>query len=534
MAEPKVRLLIVDDEVAQLRALCDTLEFQGYATAGYVSAQRALTALEQEEFDVVLTDLKMPEMDGVALLAAAQRIDPDVVGIIMTGHGTVDTAVDAMRAGSIDYVLKPFKLSAIMAVLTRALAVRRLRTENLELKETVSIYGLSMSLASVLNSKLVPERVADAAMQLPNAVGACVLVGGARAELLRVATCRGSLQTHANTSPIAIDAALTDWAANSQHDLTSIEAQSATSATNHPLRTRIPGIAIPMLSGGALMGVLCFATAQTRRPVRTGQLKALKILASTAAAAMDAALLVQEMENRVAERTEELRAANEELDSFSRSISHDLRAPLRAIEGYYSMIIDEHAAELTAETQRLLRQAHASTERMRSLIDDLLSFARFAREPLTRQNVDMRELALSTMQELLAAAPAKRIEIQIPQLEPCIGDPSLLRQVLTNLLANAIKFSQHRELPRIEVGCQEDLEEIVYFVRDNGAGFDMKYADRLFGVFERLHDSSQFEGTGVGLSIVRRIIARHGGRTWAEGARDAGATFYFSLPKEVS
>ena len=365
---PLAKLLIVDDEAAQMKALCNTLENEGYATTGFTFAKDALSELRSQPFDLVLTDLMMPEMDGIALLRAAREIDSNVVGIVMTGHGAIDTAVEAMKAGALDYILKPFKLSGILPVLSRALGVRRLRMEN------------------------------------------------------------------------------------------------------------------------------------------------------------------EELQRRVRERTTELEAANKELEAFSYSISHDLRAPLRSVGAFSSILLQEHSSRMPAEARRLLDIVTTSARRMEQLIEDLLRFSRLSRQPLSKQPVDIPALVQATLQELRQQENDRQINVTVGELPNCVGDQSLLKQVFVNLLSNAFKFTRQREKASVEVGCQRQEGETVYFVRDNGAGFDARYAEKLFGVFQRLHSAEQFEGTGVGLSIVQRIVQRHGGRIWAEGKVDEGATFYFTLP----
>ena len=365
---PLAKLLIVDDEAAQMKALCNTLENEGYATTGFTFAKDALSELRSQPFDLVLTDLMMPEMDGIALLRAAREIDSNVVGIVMTGHGAIDTAVEAMKAGALDYILKPFKLSGILPVLSRALGVRRLRMEN------------------------------------------------------------------------------------------------------------------------------------------------------------------EELQRRVRERTTELEAANKELEAFSYSISHDLRAPLRSVGAFSSILLQEHSSRMPAEARRLLDIVTTSARRMEQLIEDLLRFSRLSRQPLSKQPVDIPALVQATLQELRQQENDRQINVTVGELPNCVGDQSLLKQVFVNLLSNAFKFTRQREKASVEVGCQRQEGETVYFVRDNGAGFDARYAEKLFGVFQRLHSAEQFEGTGVGLSIAQRIVQRHGGRIWAEGKVDGGATFYFTLP----
>jgi signal transduction histidine kinase len=366
--ESASRILIVDDETAHVKALCDTLQRHGYQTAGFSSPDEALGALENGRFDLLLTDLMMPAMDGITLLEAARRMDPHLAAIIMTGEGTITTAVEAMKSGAMDYILKPFKLSAILPVLERALAVRRLRLQN------------------------------------------------------------------------------------------------------------------------------------------------------------------EELEQRVRERTAELEAANQELEAFSYSVSHDLRAPLRHIDGFANILTQNFAKELPAEARRLLDVVSGQARQMGRLIDDLLQFSRLGRQPLTKQPVALSQLFREVLDDMQKEQAGRKVEIRLGELPDCQGDLPLLRQVAVNLLSNAFKFTRRRQQAVIEIGGRVEARERVYFVRDNGAGFDMQYARQLFGVFQRLHATEEFEGTGVGLSIVQRIIARHGGRVWAEAAVDQGATFYFALP----
>jgi hypothetical protein len=310
----------------------------------------------------------MPEIDGIRLLRAAQEVDPFLVGIIMTGEGTIATAVEAMKTGALDYILKPFKLSAVLPVISRALAVRDLRLE------------------------------------------------------------------------------------------------------------------------------------------------------------------VAALERSVRERTLELETNNRELEAFAFSVSHDLRSPLTVIIGSLDMLLDDHARDLPIQARAMLENARKSALRMSQLIEDLLRLSRVGREPLNKQDVDVVALVRGVVDELQHANQGRHIEVRVGDLPAIQGDPALLKQVFVNLLSNAFKFTRGKDTPVIEVGCRREGSETVYFVRDNGAGFDMNRSAELFAAFRRLHPAESFEGTGVGLSIAHRVVTRHGGRIWAESALDKGATFFFSIP----
>jgi two-component system, sensor histidine kinase and response regulator len=364
-------LLIVDDEAPQMRALCDTLSLEGYRTRGFCSAREALAILEAGQFELLLTDLMMPEMNGISLISAARQIDADLAAIVMTGHGTIDSAVQAMQGGALDYILKPFKLNVILPVIVRALEVRRLRLENAALQHS--------------------ER----------------------------------------------------------------------------------------------------------------------------------------------QRAEELAIAYRDLEAFSYSISHDLRAPLRAIHGFAQVLDEEFAQPLGEEGRRIVQIIRDGSSSMDQLIVGLLEFSRTSRQPLERGSVDMSALANAAAQEVLVAYQGPEPSLQIGVLPPCLGDVTVLRQVWCNLIGNALKYSAKRAQPQIEVSGRTEGNEHVYAVQDNGAGFDMKYAAKLFRVFQRLHTPQEFAGTGVGLAIVQRIVERHGGRIWAQGEPDRGARFEFALPVAV-
>ncbi|MDB6116493.1 MAG: hypothetical protein JWO08_274 [Verrucomicrobiaceae bacterium] len=241
-------------------------------------------------------------------------------------------------------------------------------------------------------------------------------------------------------------------------------------------------------------------------------------------------LLNEELEQRVQIRTEELEAANKELEAFSYTVSHDLRAPLRAVDGFSKALLEDCGESLSEDGRHYISVIRKGARNMGALIDDLLTFSRLSRLPLQKRTIETNRLVHDVLSELGAHEEAQT-ELRIADLPPCEGDPALLKQVWLNLLANALKYSRDRSPSVIEVGATQKNEDEawVYHVRDNGAGFDMRYAPKLFGVFQRLHRADEYEGTGVGLAIVQRVIHRHGGRIWAEAQVDKGATFYFTL-----
>jgi PAS domain S-box-containing protein len=238
-----------------------------------------------------------------------------------------------------------------------------------------------------------------------------------------------------------------------------------------------------------------------------------------------------ELERRVLERTAELETANKELEAFSYSVSHDLRAPLRAIDGFSRIVLKEFAPTMTTEAQEYIQDIRANTQKMGHLVDDLLAFSRLSRQPVKRESVRTAKLVSQCLEELRGEQKWRGVEIHIGELPECLGDAALLKQVWTNLLANAFKYTSRRAAAIIEIGSYQDngTGEQVYFVKDNGVGFDMDYAQKLFGVFQRLHRAEDYEGTGVGLAIVQRIVNRHGGRVWADAQLDKGASFFFTL-----
>lgn len=263
------------------------------------------------------------------------------------------------------------------------------------------------------------------------------------------------------------------------------------------------------------------------------EMSLLQSLADITAVTLENIRINGDLEQRVRERTRELENVNRELEMFSYSVSHDLRAPLRGINGFMSILLEDHSDKMNEEAKRLADRVLANAAHMTNLIDDLMILFKMGKKELMASKLPMKLIATEISNDLRAIEKRRYISFDIKELPDAMGDNILIKQVWSNLIGNAIKYSSKKLKSFIEIGFEKHPDEVVYYVKDNGAGFDMEYASKLFGVFQRLHSQREFEGTGIGLAIVEKIISRHGGRVWAESKVGEGATFYFTLPNQI-
>jgi len=519
-----------------MQAVCDTLHDFGHATVGCNSGAEALKILGGSDFDLLLTDLVMPGMTGVELLTQALKIDSQLVGILMTGMGTVETAVQAMTAGALDYVLKPIKIKSLLPTIDRALAVRRLRLENLELRDSLAIHEMSRALAEALDADVLLCRIAEAALAQFDADETSIMLPSEDGKSFRVAAVCGSSAALAAGVHLPAEEGMHGWVAVHREPLAFNGAfEDPALAHLRPRPDVVSALSMPMITHGTLVGVLNVLSTRRHRPYTAGQISVLNIFTAASAAKIESARLTESLrtlagvlEQRVTERTAKLEATMRNLESFSQSVSHDLRQPLAAINGFTQVLHEKHAQNLDSQGQSYLTRIRSAGQRMSQLIDDLLQLARITRSELQRRAVSLSDMAGEIIADLRRGEPHRQVQLDVDlPIEKC--DERLMKVAFENLLGNAWKFTGRRELAKIEVGALQVDGETVYFVRDNGAGFDVTYADGLFDPFKRLHHESEFPGTGIGLATVQRIVELHGGRIWADAELDRGATFYFTL-----
>jgi len=493
----------VEDERIVALDLATALRELGYTIAGSVSSGEA--AVKQAinlRPDLVLMDIRLAgQMDGIQA-AEAIRKQAEIPVLYLTAHSDDPTLARAKSTGPFGYLVKPFKTSelhcAVEIALHRHEIEARLREREKWLTTTLSSIGDGVVATGPDSRIRFLNPVAEALTGYP-----CAEAVGRIVDDIVV------LVSDKNRFPVnnPLQAALLERTTKSSDESTSLVSKSGRTVPIHDL-------AAPILdeTGEVLGGVMVFRDITERR-------RALEEIQELNAG----------LEQRVVERTAQLEAANKELESFSYSVAHDLRGPLVGIDGFSAILLASHTTSLSPDGLHCLNRIRSGVMRMTELIEDLLHLAQVARQECRRQKVDLTEIANRTAQEQQAAHQGHPVRFLAQEGVAVEGDGPLLKIVLANLLGNAWKFTGRVTAPAVEFGSLMDQGKQVCFVRDNGAGFDMKHADKLFGAFQRFHSASEFAGTGIGLAIVERIITRHGGRIWAESAPGQGATFFFAV-----
>jgi len=485
-------ILIVDDKVNNIYALEQLLNRPGRNLISVTNGNEALKVALNQEIDLILLDVQMPGMDGfeVAQILKSNKRTRETpiifVSAELKGHKFV---MKGFEEGAIDYLYKPLNPEITEAKVAVLLQLQHQRRELIEKNRALENYALLIN----------------------NSADLICIINAATLEIEEV-------NNAINTS---LGYSIEEVKGTSLYNFLTEEDRHKVKQLQHEQGNNFSFEACiytkdktPLCFSWNIVHKhgLWFANGRniTRQKKADEEIRQLNV----------------DLKKNVTE----LELTNKELESFSYSVSHDLRAPLRSINGYSQMIQDDHAGQLTDEVKRMLNVISRNAKRMGVLIDDLLAFSRMGRKEVVGLPIDFNKLVEPIITDLEKSTD-KPVTITVKDLHPAQGDPALLSQVFINLISNAIKYSGKKENPQVEIGSFEKDDQYVYYVKDNGAGFDMQYAHKLFGVFQRLHSSEEFEGTGVGLAIVQRIVVKHGGKVWAEGRINEGATFFFSLPK---
>jgi PAS domain S-box-containing protein len=497
------RILVVEDD-ANMRRTMQLLLGGDWEVEAVADGPSALAAAALRAPDLVLSDLVMPGLDGFALLHRL-RADPRtrlVPIIAVSGLDQEEARIHALESGASDFLIKPFSERELRARVGTQLEMARLRREALQRQ-------------SEERFRLLVEAIRDYAICRLDPEGR-IVSWNAGAEAIH-----GFREEEILGRPFSLfHPAGTGW--SMENELRQAVAEGR--AEDEGWRVRKDGSR--------------FWANSVLTPIRDeadrllGFAKITRDLTEQKRAEEAIAGLNAELEGRVRVRTGELEAANAELEAFSYSVSHDLRAPLRAITGFSHALMEDHEGQLEPAAIDYLRRIVAATRKMSDLIDGLLDLSRVSRAEMRWQDVDVSAMARQVAEGLQRSEPQRSVQWAIADGLSARGDPRLLRVVLDNLIGNAWKFTGGKATARIQMGLRTNVER-AYFVADDGAGFDMAYAGKLFGAFQRLHHEREFEGTGIGLATVRRVVSRHGGRIWAEAEPGRGATFFFTLGPEI-
>lgn len=503
-----LRILVLEDVSDDVVLINHELARRGYTfqSKRVETKEDFIHEIDFNPPDLILSDHGLPSFDGFSALSIAKEKCPDTPFIFVTGSMGEEVAIDSLRSGATDYVLKA-RLPNLGPAVQRALRLaeeRNLRKQaERELHESEERF------------RMLVAGVEDYAIFMLNPLGR-VMIWNSGAERVYGHTVNEIIGRKFNRfyppedrrqgkPELALAAAVT--VGRYQHEGWQMRKDGSR-------YWAIGGINAMRDETGRLTGFSVITRDISQRKEAEDEIRRLNT----------------DLERRVEERTAELQEAYREMEAFSYSVSHDLRSPLIHISGFAELLIADAGPSLDEKSKRYLNTIVKSTQRMGRMIDDLLAFSRTSRVEMRKVRVSMGELVRSVVADLQPEIGDRVVHWEIGELPDVQGDPFLLRQVVFNLVSNAVKYTRKRKEARIEIGASRSGHEVVFHIRDNGVGFDMEYSAKLFGVFQRLHSATEFEGTGIGLANVRSIIKRHGGRVWAEAVVESGATFFFSLP----
>lgn len=485
-------ILIVDDKPANILALENLLDSNDRTLLKATGGAEALKTSLHNDIDLIILDVNMPDMDGfeVAQILKTNKRTKNIPIIFATAESMEHTLVmKGYDEGAVDYLLKPLNPEVVKAKVNVLLKIQLQKKELIEKNNSLE------------KSQLLINNSADIIGIIDAASLAIEEINNAFTDILGYSlheTKGKKLTTFLND-----ENELSTFTSGQTGDRLSLETEmKCKDGSQKWLQWKV------IIRHGKW-----FVNARDITDVKLADEK------------------IRELNNELRSNVTQLEAANKEMESFSYSVSHDLRSPLRALNGFARIIEEEYLPLLDDEAKRLLGNIRNNAERMGRLIDDLLAFSRLGRKEVQRSKTDLRQMVENIVLDMEKTSVHKA-NIRINTLPPAEVDHTLIQQVWINLISNAVKYSGKKENPEVEIGAEKINDETVYYVKDNGTGFDMKYSDKLFGVFQRLHSPKEFEGTGVGLAIVHRIVSKHGGSIWADAKVNEGATFYFTTIKK--
>jgi PAS domain S-box-containing protein len=514
-------ILIVDDTPESRELLGRILEEHGYRVRPAPNGRLALESVAARLPDLILLDVKMPEMDGyeVCRRLKSNEKSRNVPVIFISAHGETAKKVEGFKAGGVDFITKPFEREEVLARVEIQLRLHEL-TEHLEQLVNRRTRQLQHEIAVRKHTEEILQEKDYIIESASSVIATCDLEG----TMTYVNPAFLKTWGYEDAQDIYGRPFWKFWMVEDRLDeiMTALKSKKiwsdeieARKKDGTPFHVHVLA-AMVFNKAGEPVGLMSTSVDITKRKQAEEKINEYR----------------EHLEELVRGRTAQLEAANKEMHDFTYTVSHDLRAPLRHIDGFIELLQKKAGTVIDEQGRHCMTAISEAAQKMGLLIDDLLSFSRMGRHAVTVQQVELSWLVRDILREFEPDIAGRKIDWRIGALPVVSADEAMLRVVLVNLISNALKFTRPRETATIEIGSLPgQTSEAVIFVGDNGVGFDMAYADKLFGVFQRLHHEGEFEGTGIGLANVRRIIARHGGRTWAEGKPDQGATFYLTLPQ---